>query len=373
MRFKNIVGHNLVIEKFINDCNLNRINHAYLIYGNQGIGKLQLALAMGQYLSCTNKTNNDSCGSCSSCKKYEKLIHPDLHFAFPVTEKNSDVCLQYWRDFFLSNTFFSYSSWINYLKEKTGKDVQSLIKVEEAHNIINKLSSKAYESEYKIMIIWLPELMNIEASNKLLKILEEPSEKTIFFLVSNNREKIISTITSRTQPLKILGIEDNILKEYLISKHNINDELADNIIATCNGSIIEAEEMLYNLDSNTLYKKYFFELIKIIQECDIKQTVAWVEQITKLSKEELKSFINFSLNYFRKLFLLSTQPSIVFVNEKEKYEISKNINIKIGSNIILINNILNNNYYNVERNGNTKIIFFDMAVQLMKILIKNNG
>ncbi len=370
MRFKNIVGHKLVIEKFLNDYKMNRISHAYLIYGTPGIGKLQLALAMGQYLSCSNKSETDSCGVCPSCKKYERLIHPDLHFAFPVTERSSDAFLNYWREFFLDNPFFSYSSWINYLQEKTGKEAQGLIRVEEATNIINKLSSKPYESDYKIMIIWLPELMNEETPNKLLKILEEPPEKTIFFLVSNNRGKIISTIVSRSQPLKILGIETDILKDYIITKHNISDELADNIIATCNGSVIEAEEMLLDLDTNTLYKEKFYEQMSIVQEKNFIKALTWVDEISKLSKEEQKAFILFSLNYFRKLFISSIKSSIVFINEKEKYEITKNIKVKIGSNIILINKLLNDNYYYIERSGNAKIIFFDITVQLMKILNK---
>lgn len=187
MQFKDIIGLNSVKKQFIQTVKENRVSHAQLLIGPEGVGKLPLAIAFAQYVSCLDKKEDDSCGQCSSCKKYQKLIHPDLHFVFPVvkgkgiTNPVSDNFIENWRKQFETDPYFDLSDWY----QSIGVDnAQGLIYSGESNEIIRKLSLKTYEAEYKVMIIWLPEKMHRTCANKLLKMIEEPPSKTLFIMVS---------------------------------------------------------------------------------------------------------------------------------------------------------------------------------------------
>ena len=200
MFFKDIAGHNKIKESLLNTIKQRRMSHAWMFTGPEGNGKLAMAIAYAQYLSCENKSENDSCGECSSCKKYEKLIHPDLHFVFPVvrnkkfTKPVSDDFISVWRKFVLKSAYHGFEEWLQKLEVE---NQQAGIFTQESEAIIKKLNFKPYESEYKVMIIWLPEKMNVTASNKLLKMIEEPPPKTLFLLIADDTEKIIKKEQTR--------------------------------------------------------------------------------------------------------------------------------------------------------------------------------
>ena len=242
MQFSQIIGQEIIKQQLITSVREGRIPHAQLFLGQEGVGKLALAIAYAQYVSCLNKGEHDSCGTCSSCIKYEKLIHPDLHMVFPFAKdgKTKEICddlLPEWREFVTKNVYFSLEQWMDNIG---AGNKQATIYANESNEILRKLQLTTYESAYKIMIIWLPEKMNITCANKLLKILEEPPTKTLFILVSEQVEKIISTIISRTQMIKIPLIETHTMSSYLQAKHSISKENSINIARIANGNYIKA-------------------------------------------------------------------------------------------------------------------------------------
>ena len=241
MLFKEIIGQQAVKERLVRSYKEGRISHAQLFLGPQGSGSLPMALAYAQFISCTNKSEYDSCGACSSCVKYNKLVHPDLHFVYPVAlsanvKTSTDVAVE-WREAFLDNPYITLFSWFEQL---AAENKQAVIGTEESGEILRKLSLTTYEAEYKIMIIWQAEKMNPSAANKLLKILEEPPDKTLFLLVCENEDQLLRTIVSRTQLIKINKIKDVELIDALVSMHGQTVEAAEKISHLADGSYAEA-------------------------------------------------------------------------------------------------------------------------------------
>ncbi|MBV8390171.1 MAG: hypothetical protein JO080_10265, partial [Mucilaginibacter sp.] len=226
MQFKHIAGQQVVKQRLINTVKDNRVSHAQLFLGPEGSGSLALAVAYAQYLSCEDRQPDDSCGVCASCRKYQKLMHPDLHFSYPFFAKDkNDTALTFieqWREAFLANPYLSLDVWRSYLD---AENKQANINIAECHQIIKKLSLKPFESQYKILILWLPEYLDKEG-NSLLKIIEEPQPNTLFLLVAQNQDQILNTILSRTQLVKIPAPGYDEIKEFLMSRHHQTEEAA---------------------------------------------------------------------------------------------------------------------------------------------------
>ena len=211
MFFRDIIGQKETKRRLIQSVKDGYIPHARMISGPEGVGKMALALAYARYLSCTQRGEDDACGVCPSCIKYNKLSHPDLHFVYPIVKndkKKKEICDDYlkeWREFVLQNPYFNLNLWLNFIGSENS---QGMIYARESDEIIRKLNLKAYESEYKIMIVWLPEKMHEACANKLLKMIEEPPANTVFLLVSENPDRVIGTIQSRTQSLPVPPVDD---------------------------------------------------------------------------------------------------------------------------------------------------------------------
>ena len=220
MFFKDIIGQEEAKQRLIREAQEGKIAHARLFCGPEGIGKLPLAIAYARYLSCNNPGEKDACGVCPNCIKFNKLAHPDLHFAFPVIKKKakdtvSDDFIAEWRELLINTPYFNLNIW---LEEMGAENQQAQIYVKESDEIIRKLSLKSSQGGYKIMIIWLPEKMNVECSNKLLKLLEEPPSQTIFLLVSEEPDMLLTTIQSRTQRFTLYGIEEKYITSIKLAK-----------------------------------------------------------------------------------------------------------------------------------------------------------
>ncbi|MFN7013856.1 MAG: ATP-binding protein [Bacteroidia bacterium] len=269
MLFSEIPGHIEEKQRLIRSVKDNRVSHAQLFLGPVGSGNLALALAYAQYIACENKQAEDSCGECLSCKKYAKLIHPDLHFVFPINKIEddkkaitSDKFLETWRSTVLDNPYIDINKWNIALgiEQKL-----TIINVEEADAILKKLSLKSFEGGYKILIMWMPERMNIASANKLLKIIEEPPDKTLFLLVANNHEDLLPTIISRLQLIKIYPFKDEDIIETLKKQFNISDEQAKRIAFLSEGSLLSALELAQpdgeNADKEFL--NYFIEWMRM--------------------------------------------------------------------------------------------------------------
>ncbi len=373
MRFKDVIGQDEIKSKLVQAYKENRVSHSYLFYGIPGIGKMALAIAFAQYLSCENKEENDSCGVCPSCLKYQKLVHPDLHFVFPYitqgsqNKATSDTYLDLWRPMVNKSPYFSYRDWSNNLQSE---NKQCMIYAAESESIIKKISLKTYESDYKVMIIWLPEKMNTECANKILKILEEPPHNTVFLLVSNNREDILPTIQSRTQPIKVLGIADEPLKQALVEKYGISDEEANDVVKISNGSFLEARQQLEHDEENEFNFENFISLMRLCYSRNIEDTLDFAKNISKLSRERQKSFINYCLIMVRENFAFNVNRNTAYLTREEENfsgKFARFINERNANDFMTI---LNTAYYQIERNGNSEIIFADTAFNIMRIIRK---
>ncbi|MCD6556964.1 MAG: DNA polymerase III subunit delta [Bacteroidales bacterium] len=377
MFFKDIAGHKAIKQKLIGAVQQNRVSHALLFSGPEGNGKLSLAIAFAQYLSCENKSENDSCGTCSSCLKYQKLIHPDLHFVFPVIKKKasekpiSDTYIKEWREFISNSVYHGFEKW---LKKMGTENQQAGIFAQESEEIIKKLNLKSYESEYKIMIIWMPEKMNISASNKLLKMIEEPPPKTILILVTEDSEKIIKTILSRTQLINIPKINEQIMYESIKEKYEIEDAKIKEIVRTSDGNYLKAEELILNNENSSEQENFslFAQFMRDAYGLRVTELIEWAEKMAKSGRETQKNFLQYALKLLRENFILNISPEnqnkVLFLTDNEK-----NFSIKFNkfihkNNIFQLTNEFNEAYNHIERNGYNKLIFLDLALKTARLL-----
>src|SRR4030042_2132289 len=302
MNFSQITAHKETIGKLIRSVNAERGNDSQFFSGPDGCGSLALALAYARYISCENRSEKDSCGTCKSCVKYEKMIHPDLHFVFPVikdkknTEPVSDAYIEQWREIVRQSPYFTITSWLNSIEVE---NAQGLIFTSEAGEIIKKLSLKTYESDFKIMIIWLPEKMHPSTANKLLKLIEEPPDRTLFLLVSDEPDKVLPTILSRCQLIRIPGFKNNEIREFIAGKFSAEKQKASEIADVANGNIIKAIELYENEDSSLQNLERFKNLMRFAWKRDVLSLLGWSENISSTGREAQKNFLSYSLRLLR--------------------------------------------------------------------------
>lgn len=374
MNFSQIPGQKAVIDRLRNSVAENRVSHALLFYGPEGSGKFAIALAFARYISCENRSAEDACGKCPSCSKYDKLIHPDLHFVFPVikkksnTEPVSDHFISQWRQMVLRSPWFSLTTWTEAMEVA---NEQALIPVAESAEIIRKLSLKSFESDFKIMIIWLPEKMNAETANKILKIIEEPPARTLFILVSEEDDKLLPTITSRCQHIRIPSIPSEDLSAHLVTAMGFDPARAPEIAAIANGNLVRAMELIREDDNSTVYLDRFTRLMRTAWTRDIHALVTWSEETAALGRERQKSFLSYSLRMIRENFILNfngRENKLVYLTRAED-EFSDKFHPFINEkNISALNREFNLAYAHVESNGNTKMIFLDLALKTMRLI-----
>ncbi|HQJ13711.1 MAG TPA: DNA polymerase III subunit delta' [Bacteroidales bacterium] len=372
MNFSQIPGQQAVIDRLRSSVAENRVSHALLFYGPEGSGKFALALAFARYISCEKRTAEDACGVCPSCIKYDKLIHPDLHFVFPVIKKKqnmeyvSDNYIAQWREMVLRSPWFSLSTWTEAMEVA---NEQAVIYVAEAAEIIRKLSLKAFESDFKIMIIWLPEKMNAETANKLLKMIEEPPARTLFILVSEEDDRLLPTITSRCQHIRIPSIPADELSAYLVKTMGMDHVRASETAAIANGNMVRAMELAREDDNTTVHLDRFIKLMRTAWTRDIHSLVNWSEETAALGRERQKSFLSYSLRMMRENFILNyngNENGLVYLTRAED-DFSEKFHPFINEkNIAAFNHEFNLAYAHVESNGNAKMIFLDLALKTMR-------
>ena len=367
MQFKHIVGQSAVKQRLINTVTENRVSHAQLFLGPEGSGSLALAIAYAQYLSCEDKQDDDSCGHCSSCRKYQKLMHPDLHFSYPFFAKDkNDTALSFieqWREALLANPYLNLDIWRSYLD---AENKQANINIAECHQIIKKLSFKPFESAYKIIILWLPEYLDKEG-NSLLKIIEEPQPNTLFLLVAQNQDQILNTILSRTQLVKIPGLNYDDIKNELIQNHHQTEIAAAEIAYLSNGNLTEALTMLQQ--ENKSYHTLFVQWLRLCFGNKGIEIVAFVDQLSKLGRENQKNFLRYGISFIRECcMLMAGATSLVHLPAQEletAQKITAVMNISIAQ---AINTELEKAHYHVERNANPKILFLDVSLQIINTI-----
>ncbi|MDF2431004.1 MAG: polymerase subunit delta [Mucilaginibacter sp.] len=367
MQFKQIVGQDAIKQRLITSVKENRVSHAQLFLGPAGAGSLPLAVAYAQYLSCEDKQLDDSCGECSSCRKYQKLMHPDLHFSYPFFAKHKDdtaiTFIEQWRDAFITNPYLSLDTWRGYLE---AENKQANINIAECHQIIKKLSFKPFESVYKILILWLPEYLDKEG-NALLKIIEEPQPNTLFLLVAQNQDQILNTILSRTQLIKIPALTYEDIKDHLVEKYNQTEEAAAEIAYLCNGDLAEALTMLQ--DENKSYHALFVPWLRLCFANKGIEVMGFVEQVSKMGRENQKNFLRYGISFLRECcLLLAGAGSLVHLPANELETAQKMTNVLSIPMAQAIITELEKAHYHIERNANPKILFLDVSLQIIKVL-----
>lgn len=371
MQFSQVVGQQEIKERLRRSVRTGRIPHAQMFFGPDGAGTLPLAIAYARFIACTSRTEDDSCGTCPSCRKFEKLAHPDLHFAFPVnTSKKiskdpvSDDYIQEWREFVLQNAYFRSAEWYNHIGLE---NKQGLISKRESDAIIRKLSLKSFESAYKIMIIWLPETMNATSSNVLLKLIEEPPEGTIFLLVSEDPERVLLTISSRTQPVKLAPLDQEEIREALQNRYSDSEGSLNVATRLSQGSLIRAMEAMQASEENNLYFDKFVEIMRLCYSRNYLGINQWVDETAALGRERLKSFFNYALSQIRENFIVHVNlPELVYMTEKEK-EFSVRFHPYInGNNVMSLYREMGKASADIERNGYARIILFDLCLKIVK-------
>lgn len=368
MQFKDIVGQQAVKDHLIKMVQDQRISHAQLFLSPEGSGSLAMAVAFAQYICCENKQENDSCGVCSSCNKYQKLIHPDLHFSYPFFAKSSSenalTYIEDWRKAFLQHPYLSLDEWRNHV----GADnKQANINIAECHSIIQKLSLKPFESEYKILIMWLPEYLDKEG-NALLKIIEEPPHKTLFLLVAQNQDQILNTILSRTQIVKIPKQRNEDVARYLVDKLQVSEAKAEQIAYLSNGNIQHAVNFSQSEEND-----FHETMANWLRSCYSNKGPIFIglaeDNLAKLGRENQKNLLRYGINLMRECILfLSGTPGLVHLPEKELEFISNFSKVLDVGKAEAIANEFEKAHYHIERNANPKILFLDLSLSLVKII-----
>ncbi len=374
MQFVNVIAHEAEKKHLIHTVQENRISHAQMFLGPAGSGTVPLAIAYAQYILCQNKQENDSCGACVSCTKIQKHNHPDLHFSFPIhlsKEKHvytSDNVLGDWREILDENPYFGIEDW----NVKLGNEnKQGIIGNKESQNIVSKLSLKSFEGGYKILIMWLPELMNGQASNKLLKFIEEPPDKTVFLLVAEDQEQIITTIRSRTQIVKLPRLKEKEIATYLETEKGIPANESIIIAHLAEGDVGKAIHLISEQTEANFNFENFVNWMRLCYQRNIAKSIDWVDLIAVSGRENQKSFLKFCLNMFRQCIVghYAGNELVVLTDEQNAFlsKFSPFINSK---NIVGLTEVFNEAYYHIERNANAKILFLDLSLKTFSLLQK---
>jgi len=383
MLFSDILGQEHIKSHLTKSVDKGRIAHAQLFVGPEGSGTLPMALAYAQYLLCGN-VRGENLGGNESCNlKFNNFSHPDLHFAFPVTTSHkvkskpvSNFYLEEWRQLLEQQPYGNLFDWYNLL----GVDnKQGQIGVDEAHEIVKSLSLKSYEGGYKVMIIWMAEKMNTACANKLLKLIEEPPEKTVFILIAEDEEQLINTIKSRCQVLHFPLLPEETIASGLVKNFHVEKSVASKIAHQSNGNYNKACDLIYQDSEDIQFEKWFFVWIRSAfkakgNKSAIHDLISWSEEIAKTGRETQKKFLRFCLNYFRQALLLNYKANeLVYLEPKsENFKLEKFAPFVHDNNILEISKEIQDAVYHIERNGNSKIILTDLSIKLTRLLHKKS-
>ncbi len=378
MLFNQIIGQEHIKKHLQTAAENGRIPHAQLFVGKEGSGTLPMAIAYAQFLLCNFSDNVDACNL-----KCNKLQHPDLHFAFPVTTNDSvkkhavsNLFLEDWREFIENQPYGSLFNWLQHIGVE---NKQGIIGVDEAEAVVKKLKLKSYEGGFKVMIIWMAEKMNIASANKLLKLIEEPPEKTVFLLITENEEQIINTIKSRCQSLHFPALSEQDIANTLVVNHQVDDNKAANIAHQAEGNFNKALHLLHNDSSDLVFEEWFVTWIRTAFKAKgnaavVQQLIGWSDIIAKSGRETQKRFLEYCLQFFRQALLMNYKSGqLVFMESKTGFNLSKFAPFVHSGNILEIKKEISEAMYHIERNGNAKIILLDLSMKLTRFLHKKEA
>lgn len=392
MQFQSLIGQQTSQEKLVQLVQNNRLSHALLFLGKEGSGALSLALAFAQYIVCRPETSgtdlfaetekqttgqplkSDSCGKCAACKKAGEFVHPDIHFSYPVITKKtgekpiSTDFIKEWRAFVTQTPYGNVYDWLQFIG---AENKQGNITAQECNDIIHKLALKSFESEYKILIVWMPEFLGKEG-NKLLKLIEEPPENTLFLFVAENEGLILPTILSRMQLIKIPLPADTSIEAALESKQGIKKEKAQQIAALVRGNYRDALQLLQHAEED--WQALLREWLNAILKTGPVAQVKWIEEIAKMGREKQKQFMLYFTHLLEKAVRLRTAAAeniLMETNNELDFALRLNKICSLSQQEAIIEELNKAGYY-IERNANAKMLFHALSIKLYHIISNNS-
>lgn len=370
MFFRDVIGQHALKERLINSVRDNRISHAQLFFGPDGCGTLPLAFAYARYVHCTNRQENDSCGTCPSCQKHDKMVHPDLHVVYPIALSKdvrvSTTVIKEFREAFLADAYLTLDDWFGKLE---AENKQPVIGTEESGEILKKLSLTTFEAEYKIMIIWMAEKMNTTAANKLLKILEEPPDKTLFLLVTEAEDQLLRTIVSRTQLVKLSRLSDDEIHGALKVRFSLSDDDATRITFQADGSFAAAARLITQDEQAVFNLQVFQKWMRACLKFNMDGVLESVDDFAGAGRERQKQFLSYALEMIRESLLVNyADTSLVRIAGDEKNFVTKFSPFVHAANAYRFMNEINTALQHIERNGSAKIVFMDLSFKANELL-----
>jgi len=374
MQFKDVIGQSAIKQRLIASVKENHVPHAQLFLGPAGCGKLPLALAYAQYILCPNRTETDSCGTCPTCQKVQKLVHPDLHFVVPTnttktvkSNPESDLFMEEWREFVLKNEgYFDESGWYGFLDIE---NKQGYMSVRDAASLLRKLSMKSYEGEYKIAILWMAEKMRTDTANKLLKLLEEPPEKTVFLLIAEDAEELLATIKSRTALVKIPALDTASIEIALQQRYGCDPQQARDAAMISEGNWLTACQSFKDFEDHKFFFATFQQWMRLCFRAAYPEIIDFSANIKTIGREKQKELLDYGLRIIRNSLLFNNNlTEIVMLPEDEKTFNSKFAPFVNSANLAQIAEVFDEAIRHIERNGNAQLVFTDMSFQMVRLL-----
>ena len=375
MKFNDVIGQKEAKQRLMQMYGENRLPHAIMLCGPSGCGKMALALTFACHI-LRGGTEEDGKGEAMLAK----MEHPDLHFTYPTIKRPgmgsehkpvSDDFAAEWHSMIMQSPYFTMDRWMRTIG---AENQQAIITAGESDELTRKLSLKSSQGGYKISVIWLPERMNIECANKLLKMIEEPPSHTLFIMVCNEPEKLLETIRSRTQTVRVRKIDEESIRKALIERRSISEDAAGRIARMANGDWTKAVELTETGSENDLFLDMFQSLMRLAYMRRIKDLKRWSETMQGLGREKQKRFLEYFLRLIRENFMYNFQcPELTYMSQREEdfaHNFARFVN---ENNIIPINELANRAIRDIGQNANGKIVFFDMALQMIVLLMQNDS
>lgn len=378
MRFADIIGHDDLKHHLVRSVDEGRVSHAQLFTGEAGYGALPLAVAYAQYVNCPNRSGGDSCGVCPSCVQTAQMAHPDVHMVFPVNKREkksgeavlSDQFLSQWREMWQSGGgYFSAQQWFD--KLDLGKTMKGLITAKESDEIIRKLAFKSFSSEYKVMIVWLPELMNADAANKILKILEEPWDKTLFLLVSERPELLLPTIVSRTQQVSVGRIDAAALEAAALAAGAADRQTAHGMARLAGGDLLELRSLLRGETDSMRHECFelFCSLMRLSYNDKHLELMSWADEVSDLSREGQRAFLSNAARLLRESYMIHAGAAEISYLWGEEADFCRKFAPYIGnSNIEFLIGEIEKAMAQISQNGSPRIVFTHFALAVSKTI-----
>ncbi|MCR4852932.1 MAG: DNA polymerase III subunit delta [Prevotella sp.] len=372
MSFDEVIGQDEAWQRLMQMVDEGRLPHAMLLCGPTGCGKMAVALAFASFLLTRDESRRTNAEAMLA-----KWQHPDLHFSYPVIRPTgtssdhkmvSDDFAREWNTLLMQGPYFSIDQW---LREMQAANQQAIIYASESDDLIRKLSLKSSQGGYKVSIIWLPERMNAECANKMLKIIEEPPQQTVFLMVCEEPELLLETIRSRTQRIDLKKIGTEEIERALIERRGIDDESAHRIARVANGNWLKALEELDADNENRQFLDMFIQLMRLAYQRKIKELKAWSEKAAGFGREKQKRMLAYFVRLIRENFMYNFRnPELTYMTQEEE-NFAKNFSRFINeANVVELSELFSRGIRDIGQNANAKIVFFDMVLRVIVLLIQ---